>query len=100
MGAKKELDKLSRLVARQGWVRKTTGGGHYKFVAPTGRFLFTSVTPSDFRSVRNIKAQMIEMGADFTPRKGRKKEGTDEEVGGGDQSHLPDRDGGRLDTRV
>jgi len=32
--------------------------GHYKFTAPTGRFFFTSSTPSDRRALDNILADM------------------------------------------
>lgn len=36
---------------------KRTGGGHYSGLFDNGRIVFTSSTPSDWRAIRNLKAQ-------------------------------------------
>jgi len=54
----KEMRKLISLAIKRGYNVELRNGGHYKFTAPTGRFFFTSATPSDRRALDNILADM------------------------------------------
>lgn len=54
----KEMRSLIRLAIKRGYHVEMRSNGHYKFTAPTGRFFFTSKTPSDRRALDNILADM------------------------------------------
>lgn len=58
MKGTKEMRSLIRLAIKRGYNVELRNGGHYKFTAPTGRFFFTSATPSDKRALANILADM------------------------------------------
>ena len=54
----KEMRKVITLAIRKGYNVELRNNGHYKFTAPTGKFFFTSSTPSDRRALANIEADM------------------------------------------
>lgn len=54
----KEVRNLIRLAIKKGYTVDVRANGHYKFTAPTGKFFFTSSTPSDRRALDNILADM------------------------------------------
>ena len=54
----KEMRNLIRLAIKRGYNVEMRNNGHYKFTAPTGKFFFTSSTPSDRRALDNIMADM------------------------------------------
>lgn len=58
----KELKRIIALAIRQGYSVELRNNGHYKFTAPTGRFIFTSSTPSDRRAIKNILADLRKLG--------------------------------------
>ena len=60
----KELKRIIALAIRQGYSVELRNNGHYKFTAPTGRFIFTSGTPSDRRAIKNILADLKKLGLD------------------------------------
>ena len=50
---------LRQLLAQEpGWVVSPTRSGHWKLIAPSGAIVFTSGTPSDHRTLKNLRAQM------------------------------------------
>jgi hypothetical protein len=54
----KEMRKLISLAIKRGYNVELRANNHYKFTAPTGKFFFTSSTPSDRRALDNILADM------------------------------------------
>ena len=54
----KEIRNIIRLAIKKGYSVEVRKGGHYKFTAPTGKFFFTSATPSDHRAIQNILSDM------------------------------------------
>lgn len=54
----KELKKVISLAIKKGYSVEVRKNGHYKFTAPTGKFFFTSATPSDHRAIKNILSDM------------------------------------------
>ena len=54
----KEIRKVISLAIKKGYNVELRKGGHYKFTAPSGKFFFTSATPSDKRALANILADM------------------------------------------
>ena len=58
----KDLKKLMKNAEQQGWNIKLTGGGHLKWTAPNGAFVFSARTPSDQRAIQNIVSQLQTRG--------------------------------------
>lgn len=54
----KEIRNIIRLAIKRGYTVEVRNNGHYKFTAPSGKFFFTSSTPSDRRALDNILADM------------------------------------------
>jgi hypothetical protein len=54
----KELKALLSLAEDQGWRVSRTNNGHYKLIAPNGKIVFTSSTPSDNRAIKNIERDL------------------------------------------
>lgn len=54
----KELRKIIALAIKKGYTVEVRKNNHYKFTAPTGKFFFTSATPSDHRATKNILSDM------------------------------------------
>lgn len=60
----KELKVVVKLAEGQGWTVRRTHGGHIQFVPsdPTAPLVVSSSTPSDHRTMRNLKAQLRRSG--------------------------------------
>jgi hypothetical protein len=60
MGAvmRKDLRQLVRQYAKHGFRVNRTKGGHLRFEGPNGELVFGASTPSDCRSLKNLKAQL------------------------------------------
>lgn len=55
----RDLNKLIKQAVREaGFQVLHTGGSHLKWTAPSGKFFFTSMTPSDHRAIKNIKRDL------------------------------------------
>lgn len=58
----------------QGWQVLYTNGGHYKWIPPSGKFFFSASTPSDPRSIKNIKRDLRVNGLILiTKKKGNRR---------------------------
>lgn len=55
---KKELKTLINLAVGQGWSVSINKSGHYKWVAPNGKIVFSSSTPSDNRALKNLERDL------------------------------------------
>lgn len=65
-----DLDKLITQARRAGWRVEKTRGGHWKFWSPDGKHaVVSSSTPSDRRSMSNLRAQLKRAG--YKPLAGR-----------------------------
>lgn len=58
----KELRVLFSKATEQGWKIEFTKKSHFKMFAPDGQLMFCPSTPSDFRSLRNVLAEMKRHG--------------------------------------
>lgn len=58
----KEAKALIALARDQGWEYSKTSGGHHRLVSPQGRIVMNSGTPSDYRSVKNFRAELKRHG--------------------------------------
>jgi hypothetical protein len=67
--ANKEIKALVRLAQERGWSVTDTRNGHLKFQSPDGDIVFGPSTPSDWRSVKNMKAHLRRAGLPI-PHKG------------------------------
>lgn len=68
--SKRDLSDLLRDVRRAGWSVTTTGGGHLRLCPPRkGSCIYTGSTPSDHRSLANLRAQLKRAGLDTTKRR-------------------------------
>jgi hypothetical protein len=60
MSARADLQRLFRELRRHGFAVSKTGGGHQR-ITRTGRpgaAVFTASTPSDWRTIRNLKSNL------------------------------------------
>lgn len=57
--------RLIQAAQDAGWKVEWTGGGHIKFIPPSGRPIFTSGTPSDHRTTQNLKHRLRREGLDL-----------------------------------
>lgn len=66
----KELKQIRIAAERRGWEVEQTNGSHLRWKHPSGAVMFSSLTPSDFRALKKIKAFMnkIETGRLINPR--------------------------------
>lgn len=55
---RKDVKQLIQFYERLGWIVSKTNGGHIRFKGPNGQVVFGSSTPSDWRSLANLKAQL------------------------------------------
>ena len=62
MSTLKELKSLLELATQQGWQVERRNSNHYKLIAPNGKVVFTSSTPSDNRAILNIKRDLKSAG--------------------------------------
>lgn len=56
------IAELAEQARQQGWNAYLKKSGHWKFVPPTGRILFTGSTPSDNRSLKNFERDLRHQG--------------------------------------
>jgi predicted RNA binding protein YcfA (HicA-like mRNA interferase family) len=62
----KPLRQIAKLAVDQGWRVETTKRNHIQFKAPDGiHIVTTSGTPSDWRSNKNLTAQLRRNGLDL-----------------------------------
>lgn len=57
-----EYRELLKKAKQQGWTVGTTGNNHLRLVGPNGQQIFTSGTPSDWRSFMNFRARLKREG--------------------------------------
>lgn len=70
----KELVVIMRQAEEQGFEVVRTNGGHYRWTAPSGRFMFTSQTPSDVRALHRIRSDLRRLGfIEIKTKKSRRK---------------------------
>jgi predicted RNA binding protein YcfA (HicA-like mRNA interferase family) len=55
---RKDLRQVVRQYAKHGFRVSRTKGGHLRFEGPNGELVFGASTPSDYRSLKNLKAQL------------------------------------------
>jgi hypothetical protein len=55
---RKDLRQLLGQYAKHGFRVSRTNGGHLRFEGPNGELVFGASTPSDHRSLKNLKAQL------------------------------------------
>lgn len=59
---KRLIKEWMKLAIEQGWTVEKTGGGHWKFKPPTGPFVIAPSSPSDHRSVLNLRSELRRKG--------------------------------------
>ena len=52
---KRDLHRLLDEARHRGWTAELTSGSHWKLLGPDPQLLFTGSSPSDWRSLRNIR---------------------------------------------
>lgn len=62
MANKNEIRNIIRLAESQGWIINKTKGGHLRWTAPAGGFVFTASTPSDNRATQNMIRDLRKYG--------------------------------------
>jgi hypothetical protein len=74
MSGNKDLNLLKKQAEKQGWEVGLTKSGHYRWISPTGKSVFCSKTPSDWRTILNFKSELRSLGfIEVTKQKGKKK---------------------------
>lgn len=68
-----ELKMLIKSAEKQHWKIVVSNGGHLKWVSPTGKVVFTSLTPSDQRALSNMKRDLKSAGLIIFDKKERRK---------------------------
>lgn len=53
---------LARKAVEAGWKIHLTNGMHLKWCAPSGAFIFSALTPSDWRAPRNVRNRLQKAG--------------------------------------
>lgn len=59
------MGQLITKLEDQGWQASLTSGGHYRLAGPEGQLYFAPATPSDYRAIRNVVAELRRRGADL-----------------------------------
>ena len=72
MTTNKELRVLEKQAINQGWRVSYSNGGHLKWIAPNGKVVFTSATPSDGRAIANITSNLKAAGLVIVKKNRRK----------------------------
>lgn len=67
----KEVKYLVSLAENQGWRVSMTHKNHYKLIAPNGKVVFVSSTPSDNRAIKNIERDLRVNGLILVKKKGK-----------------------------
>jgi hypothetical protein len=52
---KRDLHRLLAEARHRSWVTELTNSGHWRLMGPERQLLFTGSTPSDWRSLRNLR---------------------------------------------
>jgi hypothetical protein len=65
MANRKELQQVIKIVAKHGWSIALNKNNHYKWIAPSGAFFYSSSTPSDRRSLERLKQDLRRLGFDL-----------------------------------
>jgi hypothetical protein len=60
-----DLKDLIKAAQRAGWTVVKRRNGHYKLTAPSGEFIFTASTPSDWRATLNLAAHLRRLGLEI-----------------------------------
>ena len=55
---KKDLAKLFKVARERGWTVTRTPRGHFQMRHPNGALVYTGSTPSDGRTLRNVRADL------------------------------------------
>ena len=58
LSSNKDVNKLIKEAEKQGWTVSMTKGTHLKWSSATGKFFFSSLTPSDHRVLFAIKKDL------------------------------------------
>jgi predicted RNA binding protein YcfA (HicA-like mRNA interferase family) len=66
MTSKKDIEQLKRKAEKQGWTVEVTNGGHRRWTSPQGEKVFSALTPSDHRAIKNIIKELARRG--YTPQ--------------------------------
>jgi hypothetical protein len=53
---------VARIARAKGWTITITGGGHLRWQAPDGQFIFTPATPSSYRGVKKDLTRLRRAG--------------------------------------
>jgi predicted RNA binding protein YcfA (HicA-like mRNA interferase family) len=61
-GSNKELKLIIRKAEAQGWEVTQNNASHLRWKAPDGGVVFTALTPSDWRAVKNILRDLKKYG--------------------------------------
>ena len=72
MASSKDLKTLQKEAVSQGWVVNLSNGNHIKWIAPNGKVVFTSNTPSDKRALENMKRDLKSAGLVLIKKNRRK----------------------------
>lgn len=64
-GKTREMTRLVRTLRKQGIEVTVGGGGHYRVDLPGGGTMFLPRSPSDYRSLRNVRAQLRREGVEL-----------------------------------
>lgn len=62
MSFRKDVRAIIRSARRAGWSVGFTNGGHLRFHAPSGVTIYAASTPSDPRSIANLRAHLKRCG--------------------------------------
>jgi non-ribosomal peptide synthetase component F len=65
-----DFKNIKKAAEKQGWAVELNRNGHWKFVPPdpTKDIVYTSGTPSDYRSILNFLARMKRNGLRWPPK--------------------------------
>lgn len=68
----RDLDKITRMARRQGWIVEQRKSGHVRFTPPDKNqpAYTTSLTPSDVRATQNLVAALRRRGFEYDQRGG------------------------------
>ncbi len=62
--ASKDIKALITHLEQHGWTcRQRRRGGHWRVTGPNGELAFLSLSPSDHRSLKNVRATLRKLGA-------------------------------------
>lgn len=69
MSAKKDLKKIEKELARQGWRVEATKNGHRRYYAPDGEnMVHMGDTPSEGRALKNLLSELRWYGFEYGNR--------------------------------